>query len=164
MTKSLILETPDIGLSDKNRDGVVDTLRVVLADAHVLYIKLRKYHWNVTGPQFFSLHELFEQQYTALASSIDEIAERIVQYGAFAPGTLEEFKATARLEETPGKVPEARTMVEDIVNDHEAAVRHLREDIETVGKKYGDVGAEDFLIALLQAHQQQAWMARIPEW
>ncbi|MCA9904071.1 MAG: DNA starvation/stationary phase protection protein, partial [Anaerolineae bacterium] len=82
---------PDLGLAEKARDGVVETLCTVLADAHVLYIKLRKYHWNVTGPQFHSLHELFEEQYTAMATTIDEIAERILQYGASAPGSMQQF-------------------------------------------------------------------------
>jgi len=160
MTNELIREMPDLGLSKDNQDGVVKVLNVVLADAHVLYIKLRKYHWNVRGPQFFSLHELFEKQYTAIAEAIDEIAERIVQYGADAPGTLEEFQRDARLKENPGSVPSATTMVSNIVNDHEAMVRNLRDDIEKVGENYEDVGAEDFLTGMLQQHQEYAWMAR----
>ena len=153
---------PDLGLAEKARDGVVSTLATVLADAHVLYIKLRKYHWNVTGPQFHSLHELFEEQYTSLALTIDEIAERIVQYGVSAPGSMEQFVDMARLKEDKAKGLEldAHEMVEHIVADHEAVVRNLRDDIETVGQTYGDVGAEDFLTGLLQDHQKFAWMAR----
>lgn len=153
---------PNLGLEAKARDGVVQTLCTVLADAHVLYIKLRKYHWNVTGPQFHSLHELFEQQYTALAIKIDEIAERILQYGASAPGSMQQFIDMARLkeDEAEGLSIEAHAMVEQIVADHEAVVRSLREDIERVGQDFEDVGAEDFLIGLLQDHQKFAWMAR----
>lgn len=158
--KEMIEEMPELGLSEKQQNGVVKVLSVVLADAHILYLKLRKYHWNVHGPQFFQLHELFEQQYTALAATIDEIAERIVQYGAAAPGTMEEFLNDARLSEEPGIVPDTPKMVANIVSDHEAVIRALRDDIKKVGEDYDDVGAEDFLTQLLQDHQKFAWMAR----
>jgi starvation-inducible DNA-binding protein len=151
---------PDIGLSADAFKGVVNVLRTVLADEHVLYIKLRKFHWNVTGPQFHSLHVTFEEQYTALALTIDEIAERIVQYGAEAPGTLTEFIDHARLSESPGEVPSAHDMVAAAVEDHQAMVRYLRDDIDKVGEEFEDVAAEDFLTGLLQVHQKQAWMLR----
>ncbi|MBZ0296559.1 MAG: DNA starvation/stationary phase protection protein [Anaerolineae bacterium] len=154
------MQVPELGLKAADQKSVVQVLRTVLADEHLLYIKLRKYHWNVTGPQFFSLHELFEQQYKAIEEIIDEVAERIVQYGADAPGTLQEFQEESRLKEHPGKIPDAHDMVADIVADHEAMVRHLRDDVEVVGEEHEDVGAEDFLTGLLQKHQKQAWMAR----
>ncbi|MBK9121593.1 MAG: DNA starvation/stationary phase protection protein [Chloroflexi bacterium] len=153
---------PALGLDDKAREGVVDVLQGVLADSHVLYIKLRKYHWNVTGPEFHALHQLFEQQYTALADSIDETAERIVQYGVSAIGSMKAFVELSSLKEdaTDGLQLSATTMVERIVADHEAVVRKLRDDIETVGEEYGDVAAEDYLTGLMQAHQKFAWMTR----
>lgn len=154
------MQIPDLGLNVDDQQSVVRVLRTVLADEHLLYIKLRKYHWNVTGPQFLQLHELFEQQYKALEASIDEIAERIVQYGASAPGTLQEFQKETRLSEHPGEIPEAHDMVADIAADHEAMVRHLRDDVEMVGEDHGDIGAEDLLTGLLQKHQKQAWMTR----
>jgi starvation-inducible DNA-binding protein len=153
-------EMPDLGLSEEAARGVVKILCTLLADEHVLYIKLRKYHWNVQGPQFFSLHELFEEQYTTLATQIDEIAERIVQYGAEAPGSMEAFIPMARLEEDNDKSPDAHGMVANIKRDHEKLVRALREDIEAAAEEYEDSGAEDFLTALLQLHQELAWMTR----
>jgi starvation-inducible DNA-binding protein len=152
--------TPDLGLSDNNTDGVVQVLKVLLADEMVLYQKLRNYHWNVTGPQFRALHEVFEEQYKQLEPSIDEVAERIRTYGEMTPGTLSEFGRMTRLEEHPGEYPASRQMVIDLVSDHETLVRHLRSDIEQVGDKHGDVGAEDFLTGLLQTHQEMAWMLR----
>jgi starvation-inducible DNA-binding protein len=151
--------TPEIGLSSDDQNAIVDVLSTVLADEHVIYIKLRNFHWNVTGPHFHSLHEMFEEQYTGLAETIDEIAERIRQYGAFAPGTMETFLDRTRLSEEKD-VPDARDMVRLIVEDHEAFIRHVRGDIEKVGEQYGDVGAEDFLIGILQDHQERAWMLR----
>ena len=65
----------NIGLSAKQRDGVVALLNATLADEYVLYTKTRNYHWNVTGPHFNDLHKFFELQYEALDRKIDEIAE-----------------------------------------------------------------------------------------
>ncbi len=148
---------PDLGLKDSSRDGIVSVLTAVLADEMVLYTRLRNYHWNVTGPHFRSLHELFEEQYDEIAEEIDEIAERIRSYGAAAIGTMAEFKDHARLEERPGVYPDARDMVSELVADNESLVRYMRADIEKVSD---DVGAEDFLTGLLQKHQEMAWMLR----
>lgn len=150
----------DIGLTDESRVGVINILQTALADEMLLYTKLRNYHWNVTGPQFHSLHELFEEQYDQLAETIDEIAERIRTYGAPAIGTLQEFQNHARLNEYPGEFPDARHMVMNLVNDHEALIRYLRDDVETAGARFQDVGSEDFLTGMLQAHQDMAWMLR----
>lgn len=152
--------SPELGLNDKAMTGAVDILATLLADEFLLRLKLRKYHWNVTGPQFLSLHEIFEQQYNALATHIDEIAERLRTYGAMSPGTMSEFTKLARLDEHPGDNPDADTMLHNLVADHEAMVRHLRDDIETASEDYDDVGLEDFLTAQLQVHQEMAWMLR----
>ena len=109
---------PNIGLTDEQREGVAETLTRVLADEMTLYVRLRKYHWNVTGPQFHSLHELFEQQYTQLEAIIDVTAERIRTYGAMSPGTLAEFQQLSRLE---GKLRLQRVRLRDAfrsLHDH----------------------------------------------
>lgn len=151
---------PNIGLSDKAMTGAVNVLSTLLADEFLLRLKLRKYHWNVTGPQFLSLHEMFEQQYNALATFIDEVAERLRTYGAMSPGTMDEFIKLTRLQEHPGDNPDAEEMLHNLVSDHEAMVRHLRDDIQTAGDEYDDAGLEDFLTAQLQEHQEMAWMLR----
>lgn len=151
---------PDLGLTDANREGVAEMLQVVLADEYMLYTKLHNYHWNVTGPQFRSLHKLFEDQYDAIHGQIDEIAERIRTYGVFAIGTMSELAGRSRLSEQPGVYPSAREMVMELVADHEAMVRHLRGDLEKAADQFGDVAAEDFLTGLLQEHQEMAWFLR----
>ena len=151
---------PDLGLKENAMTGAVEILSKMLADEFLLRVKLRKYHWNVTGPQFHALHEMFEEQYEALATLIDETAERIRAYGAMSPGTMEEFLDLTRLSENPGNIPNAAGMVENLVSDHEAMVRNLREDIKTAEGDYEDVGLADFLTGYLQEHQEMAWMLR----
>lgn len=159
MIEATKIETPNLGLTDKAMTGAVTILSTLLADEFVLRLKLRKFHWNVTGPQFLSLHEKFEQQYTALTTFIDEVAERIRTYGVMSPGTMAEFSELTRLEERPTENPNAEGMIRALVNDHEKMVRFLREDINVAGE-YEDFGLEDFLTAQLQEHQEMAWMLR----
>ena len=76
-------------------DVVVEQLSDLLALSYTLYLKTQNFHWNVTGPMFTTLHELFMTQYTELAAAIDEIAERIRALGAFAPGSFARVRAAA---------------------------------------------------------------------
>src|ERR687898_3430273 len=141
--------TIELGISDTDRRSVADILNVVLADEYVLYTKTRNYHWNVVGPQFNDLHKFFEAQYEALDEVVDDVAERVRALGGRALGTLEEFRASARLGEKPGTVPAARDMLATLLADHEALIRALREDIDAVNDRARDVGTADFLTGLL---------------
>ena len=151
---------PDIGMSESNRASVVKILNTLLADEYVLYTKTRNYHWNVVGPQFNDLHKFFEAQYGALNEVVDDVAERARTLGGPALGTLDEFSKHARLKEHPGKYPDATGMLKDLLDDHEAVIRQLRVDLETVGEVYHDMGTNDFLTGLMEQHEKMAWMLR----
>jgi len=150
----------DIGISDKNLKGIHELLNKVLADGTILYIKLRKFHWNLSGDNFMELHLLFEAQYTEVAISIDEVAERISSLGGVAIGTTSEFASASQLKEAPGKVPDIQGMLKELVGDHEKIVRALRKGVEDSDKKYSDAGTSDFLTALMQKHEKAAWKLR----
>lgn len=155
------MTTPNIGLSDGNRQSVIGILNTLLADEYLLYTKTRNYHWNVTGLQFNDLHKFFEAQYEQLDDTVDEVAERARALGGRAAGSLEEFKKLARLgEDVIGKVPAARDMLANLLADHEALVRSLRADVDAVTDKYKDTGTADFLTGLLEQHEKSAWMLR----
>jgi len=155
------MTTPNIGLSDGNRQSVVSILNTLLADEFLLYTKTRNYHWNVTGLQFNDLHKFFETQYEQLDGTVDEVAERARALGGRAAGSLEEFKKLARLgEDVVGKIPAARDMLANLLADHEALTRSLRADVDTVTDKYKDTGTADFLTGLLEQHEKSAWMLR----
>ena len=91
----------DIGITATNLKKVNETLNKVLADGNVLYIKLRKFHWNLSGSDFMQYHLLFEKQYEALEQAIDDIAERISTLGGIAIGTTTEFAKHSQLKEQP---------------------------------------------------------------
>lgn len=149
----------NIGLTPEAQSQIGDILNARLSDTVVLYIKTRKYHWNVTGIDFAQLHEFFEEQYTQLEASMDEIAERVRQIGCVAHGTLSEFSRTATLEEQPGVNPAANQMIRDLLADHEAVIRQLRQDVDTTAELH-DQGTSDFLTGLMEAHEKMAWMLR----
>lgn len=154
------VHSENIGISDKNRAAVAGILNRVLADQTVLYTKIRKYHWNVTGRLFYSLHILLEQQYTALGLASDETAERARSLGAPAIGTLKEFLECTSLEEQPGDYPDAETMIANLVADHEKVIRNLREFVDATADDYHDTGTSDYLTAQMETHEKMAWMLR----
>jgi starvation-inducible DNA-binding protein len=150
----------NIGISEKNCKAVVEILNGILADEHILYVKTRNYHWNVTGPRFHDLHKFFEEQYEALSETIDEVAERSRSLGGRALGTLSEFIKTARLKEQPGQHPNADGMIKNLLADHEALAQQLRSDAEECMESYQDAGTNDFLVGLMEQHEKMAWMLR----
>ena len=150
----------NIGLTDEQREGVIGLLNSDLADLYLLLIKTKKYHWDVVGPQFRSLHELWEEHYQALTQSIDECAERIRMLGGYPAGTAKEFLDLASIKEHSGDVPQAQQMVERLVEDHETIIRNLRDHIDKSSEKYGDEGTAGFLTGLMEQHEEMAWMLR----
>ena len=151
---------PDLGISAKNLKAVNEILNKVLADGNILYIKLRKFHWNLSGDNFLELHELFEAQYDAVAIAIDEVAERISTLGGEAIGTTTEFAKQSQLKENPGKLPDNQGMLKELVGDHESIVKTLREKLDECEEKYGDAGTADFLNGLMQEHEKMSWKLR----
>ena len=86
------------GIDKADRETISAGLARLLADSYTLYLKTHNYHWNVTGPQFNTLHLMFEGQYTELATAVDEIAERIRALGIKAPGSYREFADLTEIE------------------------------------------------------------------
>ena len=151
---------PEIGLLDKNRDAVVKILNTTLSDEMVLLVKTRNYHWNVTGPQFNDLHKFLDGQYGELNEIVDDVAERARTLGGMAFGTMGEFQKQSRLKEHPGQHPSPKSMLNNLLSDHEAIIRTLRADLVICQDTHGDAGTADFLTGLLTQHEKMAWMLR----
>ena len=115
----------DIGIDAAKRSEIASGLSRVLADSYTLYLKTHNFHWNVTGPMFQTLHQMFETQYDELALAVDLIAERIRALGFPAPGTYQQFIALSAIKEDDG-VPKAPDMIKKLVEGHEAVARTAR--------------------------------------
>ncbi len=148
----------DTGIPEKNRRTIAQGLSRLLADSYTLYLKTHNFHWNVTGPMFNTLHLMFEQQYTELATAVDAIAERIRALGFPAPGSYAEYAGLTSIKEAKG-VPAAERMVRDLVAGHEAVVRTARA-VFPAAEAAGDEASADLLTQRMQLHEKTAWMLR----
>lgn len=150
----------NIGISKEHLTGLGKVLNVLLADENLLYIKTRTYHWNVTGIHFHDLHKFFEDQYGELEGLIDEIAERARKLGQPAEAGLATFLSKTRLAEDAEPVKESKTMLQNLLDDHEHLCRLIRADVTIVQDKFEDVATADFLTGLLATHEKMAWILR----
>ena len=148
----------DIGIPAAERQRIADGLSRLLADSYTLYLKTHNFHWNVTGPMFTTLHTLFEEHYTELATAVDEIAERIRALGCHAPGSYKRFAELSSIEEETG-APDAKGMLAQLVAGQEAVVRTAREVFPTV-EAANDEATADLLTQRMQIHEKNAWMLR----
>lgn len=151
---------PQIGITKQNLQKSIAILSSVLADEMTLYIKMQKFHWNVSGNSFMELHILFENQYKELETSIDEIAERISKLGGKAIGTMKEFSELTRLKENPNKYPSQKDMLLELLEDHETIIIQQRKDVTVCGEENNDAGSADFLTGLMEEHETMAWKLR----
>ncbi|MBW4631506.1 MAG: DNA starvation/stationary phase protection protein [Iphinoe sp. HA4291-MV1] len=150
----------NIGLTDEQRQGVINLLNQDLADAYLLLVKTKKFHWDVVGPQFRTLHKLWEEHYQTLTENIDSVAERVRALGGYPIGTMEGFLKITSLKEEGGNIPTATGMVARLVEDHEQIIRNLREHIDQCSDNFHDEGTADFLTGLMEGHEEMAWMLR----
>ena len=148
----------DIGISDADRAKIVKGLSALLADSYTLYLMTHNFHWNVTGPQFNSLHLMFMGQYTEQWNALDIIAERIRALGHPAPGTYKEFVKLASIKEVEG-VPSADDMIKHLVSAQEATARTARK-LFPLANAANDQPTADLLTQRLEIHEKTAWMLR----
>ncbi len=148
----------DIGINDEARREICDGLARLLADSYTLYLKTHNFHWNVRGPMFQTLHNMFEEHYTELATAVDDIAERIRALGHFAPGSYAQFAELTSVPEEQGN-PNATDMVQQLIADHETIVRTAREIFPSV-EAASDEPSADLLTQRMQVHEKTAWMLR----
>jgi starvation-inducible DNA-binding protein len=146
------------GISAEQRVAIVQGLSRLLADSYVVYLKTHNFHWNVEGPMFQTLHQMFMEQYTETWNAIDLIAERIRSLGEYAPGTYREYSKLARIKETEG-VPRAEEMVKLLIEGQEAIVRTARE-VLALADEANDQPTLDLLTQRMQVHEKNAWMLR----
>ncbi|MFM2324779.1 Dps family protein [Brachymonas denitrificans] len=148
----------NIGISDAKRKKIAEGLSKLLADSYTLYLMTHNFHWNVTGPQFNSLHVMFMDQYTEQWNALDVIAERIRALGFPAPGTYKEFVKLASIQEVEG-VPKATDMIRHLVLAQEATARTARALFPVVDDA-NDQPTADVLTQRIDVHEKTAWMLR----
>lgn len=142
-----------------NMASVVEALTGVLADTYRLVLKSHIYHWNVTGPLFFSIHEMAQAHYTDMFNAADELAERITALGKPALINPAGLGAGSNGQE-PDASLSAIEMAKDLQADHENAARQMRDLIE-IAESAGDMVTADLATARAAFHDKAAWMYRV---
>ncbi len=137
---------------------VTTALYDVLATTYGLYLKTQNYHWNIVGPEFYSLHVLLEKHYEEMADAVDEIAERIRSLGVMVDGSFSGFQKRSKVKE--GKPSLSwKQMVKDLVIGHEALIELGKPWIRK-SQDAGDEVTGDLLIRRLSFHEKAAWMLK----
>lgn len=138
---------------------MAESLKEVLSDSYLLYLKTQNYHWNVTGPNFKSLHELFNAQYSELADAIDTLAERIRALGEFAPGSFSAFSSKSNIREETREGISAHDILKQLIEDHDAILATIHKAL-AVAQKEGDDATADILIVRTEVHDKNKWMLK----
>ncbi len=153
-TESLL---SDVGLGATAADAIADRLNRYLAELHVYYTKLHNFHWNVEGTDFFTLHEVLQEEYEAIAEEIDEVAERVLKIGRRPLTTMRDYIELSRLEEAETRGYASDEVAQAVAHDLELLIDGLRETIR-VCQEHGDEGTADDAIASLKAREKRLWM------
>ena len=146
-------------LSDKARRAVADTLNERLADGLDLHGQIKVAHWNIKGPQFPSLHPLFESFAVSLASHNDEVAERAVTLGALAYGTARHVAKASRLVDYPQETTKDMEHVRLLADRFDTYLEGLRES-RGVAESNGDPDTVDLLTEIISEFEKHGWFLR----
>ena len=141
----------------KNHQTVV-SLEKVLANTYALYLKTQNYHWNVTGPSFKSLHDLFNAQYTDLSLAIDDIAERIRTLDSKVEANFNYFEKTSKIK-GGNENADSSTMVKELAADNETLAKILNDTFKIASEEKDDATA-DLIIGRIEVHQKNVWMLK----
>lgn len=148
------LANPEMG-KEESLDLVV-SLNKLLADYSVVYQKLRNFHWNVVGGDFYDVHEKLEEEYLAGAENIDEIAERVRVLGFKPLSTMADFIEKAGIQET-NEDHTAEQMLETIVKDYKTMIRSMTEVVQQA-LKLNDYGTDFMVRNMIIRTEEKIWM------
>lgn len=135
---------------------VVTELNVLLADYQIYYQKLRNFHWNVLGKNFFDLHNKFEEMYNDTKTKIDEVAERIVTLKYHPISKLSDYIEISTIKESSPLLTDEE-MVTEIMNDHKIILDQLDKVIDRANKAK-DEGTIDMIGAYIRELEKSTWM------
>jgi starvation-inducible DNA-binding protein len=145
-----------LGLDEKQTSKTVDELNILLADYHLYYQKLRNFHWNVNGINFFDLHEKFEELYDEAKIKIDEIAERILTLRMKPASNLSDYLEQSNIKESNSNLSDSE-MIKTLLEDHGVLLKQMRK-VVGVADEGGDEGTIDLIGAYIRELEKTSWM------
>lgn len=139
-------------------DRLQQALKIAFASEFSFYLKAHNYHWNVTGPMFPQLHDLFGKIYEEVYSSIDIFAEEIRALNTFVPASYTRFSMLSQINDET-EIPDAQTMLAELLSDCERMCKLLKLTFDMATAE-GQEGLADFLAGRMDAHKKHSWMLR----
>jgi starvation-inducible DNA-binding protein len=145
-----------LGWTTEEIEKISQVLNALLANYSVHYQKLRNYHWNVKGHDFFDLHEQFEVQYNEARDNIDQVAERIRVFGQTPLSTMKDYLDQAEIKETTTDL-QSDIMVREILSDYRILLDSMFAVVDTA-VAHGDSGTEEMVKKFINAVEKHHWM------
>jgi len=143
-------------LSEDTRKKMIQLLNVQLADTFDLFSQTKQAHWNVKGPQFMQLHELYDELAAILLGYVDMIAERVTALGGIAAGTARQASESTRLEEFSHGPVGSMESVEMLVARYAALVESTRKAIDEA-EKAEDMDTADLFTEVSRDLDKSLW-------
>jgi len=145
-----------LDIKGRLRDSMIALLNQQLADSADLYSQVKQAHWNVKGPHFIALHELFDKLAEDLEGPVDDIAERVTALGGVARGTARVAAQASRLPEFPVDRLEGLRAVALLADRYAALAASMRKAIEIAGKE-GDADTSDLFTGISRGLDKALW-------
>jgi starvation-inducible DNA-binding protein len=145
-----------LGYSTREAAEIIGSMNILIANYSVHYQKLRNFHWNVKGADFFDIHEKFEDQYNEAKVAIDDLAERVRVFGSTPLSTMKEYLEISDIKES-GTDLQSMEMVKEILNDYKILLEHLFSLVE-ISLEHGDSGTEDLAKGIIKKLEKHHWM------
>lgn len=145
-------------LSDAAREQLGEILHRALADESALASVARDFHWNVTGPHFRNLTELFDEQYRELDRWIEKLGDRARSLGVALHTAGGELLQGARISPVAGAGLNAACMLAELISLHDRVASQLRADVDSCANRHGDAATAELLSGLIEYHETAAWI------
>ena len=145
-----------LGWSTEETDKITHALNSVLANYSVHYQKLRNFHWNVKGSDFFDLHDAFEKQYIDALENIDQIAERIRIFGETPFSTMQDYLKHSEIKEGSTQIT-SDLMVRELLNDYRVLLQYMAAAVE-IAAEQNDSGTENMIKSFVKKIEKNHWM------
>jgi len=143
-------------MQDEKLLPVVIELNTLLADYNIYYQKLRSFHWNVLGKNFFDLHEKFENMYNEAKVKVDEIAERILTLRHHPVSKFSDYLKLSSLSEASSMITD-QEMIDELLNDHKTMLSQMTQ-VLSKSEDAGDEGTIDLIGAYIRELEKSSWM------
>lgn len=154
-TERVSLNTPS-DLSDEATEVLAERINRLVADAYVLYVKTKNFHWHVSGPNFRDFHEMLDEQSEQILESIDPLAERVRKLGQPTLHSLAEILKLASLKENNRDFVAPYDMLVELMNDNVAIAKAMRE-AHGICDDWDDVATASLIEQYLDETEKRTW-------